>query len=196
VQRLRQGSLAYRLWSSVAVKCGHYEKGCCWSGSIVDVKNHNCQFGGVRQVADPAELARLREEKEALVRERSVLNAFLDEKNQENEALQRNLSVVKEKLAKHTMFDSSYSYNRHNVVQLSQLIARNLENKPAQVDANRIFDCVRSCYIDLQQGWNDNPEHYFIDMRMLLATCGASNWFTNRQSHNIQKWLREKEWSG
>ena len=194
VQRLRQGSLAYRLWSSVEVKCGHHDKGCCWSGSIVDVNKHDCRFRSRRKGADPAELKRLKEEKEELKRDLSASMHALNEREEENERLQRELSTVKEKLAKYAAFDGSYNYKRHNVVQLSQLISRYLENKPSSIDSNKIFGCVQSCYIDLQQGWQDNPDHYHMDMRMLLATCAASTWFTDRQQSNISNWLLEQGW--
>ena len=42
---------------------------------------------------------------------------------------------------------------------LSQLISRYLENKPSNIDGNKIYDYVRSCYNDLETGYSDNPEH-------------------------------------
>jgi hypothetical protein len=88
-----------------------------------------------------------------------------------------------------------YNFDRTNVVHLSQFISRYLENKPAEVDANKIFGCIRSCYMDLKKDYNDNPEHYAIDMRMLLATCYASTWFTEKQVSNFWNWLCERNWN-
>ena len=69
------------------------------------------------------------------------------------------------------LFSGSYNFKRHNVVQLSQLVARYLESKPNEINANRIYSCVEVCYRDLKRGWSDNPDHYYMDVRMLLATA-------------------------
>ena len=53
---------------------------------------------------------------------------------------------------------------------MSQLISQYLENKPREIDSNRIFNCVRSCHTDLEKGYSDNPEYYPMDVKMLLAT--------------------------
>ena len=63
-----------------------------------------------------------------------------------------------------------------------------LIDKPAEIDSNRIYNCLKSCYTDLERGYGDNPEHYFMDMRMLLSTCLAPTWFTDRQRGNIIDW--------
>lgn len=34
------GSLVYRIWSAIDVKCGHSERGCPWRGSIADAAAH------------------------------------------------------------------------------------------------------------------------------------------------------------
>ncbi len=87
-------------------------------------------------------------------------------------------------------FDGTYKhYNRENVRELSQLISCYLLNKPHQIDRNRIYGRVRSCYYYLDVDYDDNPECYDEDMRMLLATCLASRtWFTNKQYGNIKEW--------
>jgi len=81
-------------------------------------------------------------------------------------------------------------------VELSQLISRYLENKPSNIDGNKIYDCVRSCYNDLERGYSDNPEHYYLDMRMLLATCLASTWFSNNQRTSLKSWYGAQFCSG
>lgn len=92
-------------------------------------------------------------------------------------------------------FDSSYLYGREQVVELAQLICRNLEAKPNKIDANRIYNCVRNCFEDLRRDYSDNPKHFHIDMRMLLNICLASNWFTDRQLENIRSWCKQQGWS-
>lgn len=88
-------------------------------------------------------------------------------------------------------FRQDYSYDRHSVVELSQVIARNLVDKPPEIDRNRIYNCVKLCRDDYERGWQDNPDYLFIDVRMLLATCLASNWFTDTQGKNMRNWIGE-----
>ena len=93
-------------------------------------------------------------------------------------------------------FDGRYNYDRYNVVRLSQLITRSLENRPTEVSPNRIFTCVASCYDDFKRGWTDNPQNYAIDVRMLLTVASASTWFNDQQNRLIDGWLREQGGSG
>lgn len=77
---------------------------------------------------------------------------------------------------------------------LTQLIARYLEEKPQQINANRVYNNVKACYDDLQKDCADNPIHYTLDMRMLLATCAASTWFSKNQEDDMCEWLRARGW--
>jgi hypothetical protein len=90
--------------------------------------------------------------------------------------------------------DTNYSYDRSRVIELTQLICRDLESKPVEVDRNRIYNCIRSCYTDYERGYSDNPEHYATDLRMLLQVCSASNWFSPKQFGNIRQWCYELGW--
>lgn len=90
------------------------------------------------------------------------------------------------------MFDEEYNYRREDAVKLSQLISAHLTEKPDGIDRNRIFNCVRSCYIDLKSNYSDNPKHYRSHMKMLIATCEASAWFSKRQRDNFSRWYREQ----
>lgn len=87
-----------------------------------------------------------------------------------------------------TLFNGIYHYKRDNVDELSQLISQYLDNKPENIDGNRIFNCLRVCYMDLEKGYSDHPEYYYHNMRMLLATCLASTWLTDIQFKNIKRW--------
>lgn len=89
------------------------------------------------------------------------------------------------------IFHGSYHFRREHVVELSQLISRYLEDKPNNINSNRIFNCVRSCYTALDRDYCDNSDTYYEDMRMLLATCLASNWFSDNQYNNILEWNRK-----
>ena len=86
------------------------------------------------------------------------------------------------------IFHGHYDFRREDVVKLSQLISRHLEDKPDDIDSNKIFNCVRSCFTDLEKAYGGNPKHYYMDMRMLLATCLASTWFSGNQRRHIEKW--------
>eukprot|EP00985_Skeletonema_marinoi_P015709 scaffold8184_cov164-Skeletonema_marinoi.AAC.2 len=85
----------------------------------------------------------------------------------------------------------NYDFRRENVVELSQLISRYLADKPCMIDSNKIYNCVRACFTDLEKGYGDNPAHYYMDMRMLLATCLACNWFTDNQLRSIKQWNKD-----
>jgi len=94
------------------------------------------------------------------------------------------------------LFNGTYHYPKERVVHLSRLIARYLENKPKKIDANRIYSCVEQCYRNLEREWSDNRPKYYDDMRMLLATCAASTWFTANQSYRIECWMSDESWLG
>jgi hypothetical protein len=110
--------------------------------------------------------------------------------------LQETIPAVKaaakaEVLAEH---DPDYRYFRSRVVELTQLICRNLERVPPSIDRNRIYNCVKHCYDDMQSSWNDNPPHFYVDMRMLLNVCRASIWFSQKQLMNFNQWCAEQGW--
>ena len=91
--------------------------------------------------------------------------------------------------------DTLYQYDRSRVLPLTQLICRYLENIPNNVDRNRIYNCVKRCYDDLEQNYTDNPEHYRTDVRMLLNVCRAANWFSPKQFANINRWCFDQGWN-
>ena len=97
------------------------------------------------------------------------------------------------KLKIHTLtecFDTTYQYDRFRVIELTQLICRNLVNKPPEIDSNRIFSCIKNCVHDYEQGWADNPEYLDLDVRMLLNVCRASTWFTSNQLDCFCSWCQ------
>ena len=44
------------------------------------------------------------------------------------------------------VFNTNYQYDEDNASDLSRIISRSLFNKPAAIDSNRIFNCVKRCY--------------------------------------------------
>jgi hypothetical protein len=90
--------------------------------------------------------------------------------------------------------DPDYGYFRSRVVELTQLICRNLERIPPSIDRNRIYNCVKHCYDDMRSSWSDNPPHFYVDMRMLLNVCRASTWFSQKQIVNFNQWCAEQGW--
>lgn len=168
------------------MKCGNHENGCTWTGPVIDAATHfsTCP---VRHSATVVET--LEENVKELLTENQALKNKIIELERDTAALRCDAEAYQQS----SDFTGSYDYDRSSVIKLSQLISRYLENKPPEIDSNRIYDCVRSCYMDLLRGYNDNPKHYYLDMRMLLATCAASTWFTKKQYGNISKWIREYE---
>ena len=198
--------LLRRVWEQVRVKC----PSCEWTGNIGNYQAHHtrsCTTGAVIRSEVNALKRKHEELKEALENERSrhigILNKLnfeltksrteAEEARREVEALTGTVATLKLKLKNaRPPLDSTYHYTRENVVTLAQLICRNLENKPSNVDANKIFNCVKHCYDDLTKDWRDNPKHYRIDVQMLLAICRASTWFSNNQSARIQEWCTKQ----
>ena len=211
-QLKRLDGLSLRIWSGIQVKCGYYEIGCAWRGSIADYSSHteNCtvsrnssaatsrnntamaeEIRSIRERLDDAiELNRtISDDNAQLLTENLELEQKIRSLEQERASLQKSL---KSRPNVPKLFTGSYYYKRENVVQLSQLISRYLENKPAEIDRNKIYNCVRSCYNDLVKGYSDNPEHYYMDMRMLLATCLASTWFSDNQLKSLRNWYNDQ----
>lgn len=72
---------------------------------------------------------------------------------------------------------------RQHCRDLSQLISMYLMRKPRGIDREVIFERVKDCY-DEQQSYDWKQ---YCDMRMLLFTCRASNWFTEDQWNDIDR---------
>jgi len=205
IRHLKKGTFIYRVWSGCLVKCVKHEGGgCSWTGSIVDFPNHFESCDAFRTSRNSLEqLTRRFSEIEKAAEEKvQLLENNLTASRQNNHDLQKKIDTFSKDsrlnlpiLFKTTDGSNGYHYDRFNVVKLSQLISRYLENKPHQINSNRIYQCVEKCNKDFQHDWVDNPEHYHVDMRMLMTTCAASTWFTNRQSSNIRTWLQENNWS-
>ena len=125
-------------------------------------------------------IQRLEQEKNALIKEKK--------------SLQKGMATLEKKLNNRPdvpiLFHGQYNFGRDNVVDLSRLISRYLVNKPKNIDRDRIYDCVCECCNALGRGYNDNPDYYYEDVRMLAATFLASNWFSENQRSSIEEWYR------
>lgn len=223
---LRDGSLLHRIWGGTPVKCGHHLSGCAWTGPIADYQSHTeiCTHARDQDIQrrieelreENRELRELEEQHEAEI-DRLRSHLALVEAERDARVDQHRFHEVKEGIKQlseqlkkvleenallrrrpnvEPLFTGNYHFGREKVVQLSQLIARYLTNKPSNIDSNRIYSCVEACYRDLRQGWNDNPPHYYVDVRMLLATCLASTWFSDNQINRINTWMSEQSWDG
>eukprot|EP00986_Skeletonema_menzelii_P013426 scaffold7790_cov80-Skeletonema_menzelii.AAC.2 len=192
--------LSRRVWSCIQVKCGGHDSGCAWRGSIADYSAHtqNCTVSRasagdtvtinslVEQLDTAnAEIANLKRQLAQAETAKQNLCAYVNNMSAEIETLQQSLS---DRPDVPKLFTGHYNFDRGNVVKLSQLISRYLENKPGRIDSNRIYNCVRTCYTALEKGYSDNPEHYYMDVRMLLATCLASTWFSKNQMNSLRQW--------
>jgi len=114
------------------------------------------------------------------------------ERERERDSLRQSRDALRENLNNRPnlprIFYGDYYFGREDVSELSQLISRYLYDKPSEIDSNKIFNCVRTCYTALDRNYEDNDENYWYDMRMLLSTCLASFWFTDNQWNNIDSW--------
>lgn len=226
IRHLRDGSLLYRIWGGIQVKCSNFHTGCLWTGQMADYKTHaeacthTVDQGSLLRIeelrVENRELRRLDEERSEeidrlranLARVEAERDARVDQSrfNEVKEGIRQLSEQLKKVLEENAslkrrpnvepLFVGNYHFGRDKVVQLSQLISRYLTNKPSNIDSNRIYSCVEACYKDLRQGWNDNPPHYYVDVRCLLATCLASTWFSDNQTRRIRAWMSEQSWGG
>eukprot|EP00984_Skeletonema_dohrnii_P013449 scaffold5572_cov83-Skeletonema_dohrnii-CCMP3373.AAC.7 len=212
--------LSFRIWSGIQVKCGGHESGCAWRGSIADYSAHvenNCGVGRNPTGQNNNNNLELTEEVETLRVENLELKEQLEDTNQtlrglriqmmweaarsarlqeERESLLQSRDALQEHLDNRPslpiIFNGSYDFGRENICELSKLISIYYLNEiTGEIDGSRIYNCVQSCYTALDRNYQDNPEDYWYDMRMLLATCLASPFFTVNQWNNIDSWYRK-----
>lgn len=113
-----------------------------------------------------------------------AVNLALTRRNQELESQVQDLQQPK------IAWDENYNYDRFRVVELTNLIQSNLNNKPKALDSNRVYNCVKLCYDDYDE-WSDNPDLFNDNFRKLVLTCLESSWFSARQRSNLSKWRAE-----
>ena len=87
-----------------------------------------------------------------------------------------------------TAFDATYSYGKERIVELAQVIMRDLENCPKDINTSKIFQCVSTINGDWEKKFSDNPKHMDLDFAMLLSVCRASTWFSTKQQQHISNW--------
>jgi hypothetical protein len=148
VSLLRDGSFAYRVWSSVTVRCEKNASGCSWTGSIADLTRHveNCQHGQQVQALKgelevtirdlEGENSELKQNIRELTSERNIFRSTLADLARENALLQRKVETMD--CSPLITANGGYAYNRTNVVRLTQFVCRNLEHQPVDSDSNRI----------------------------------------------------------
>lgn len=82
--------------------------------------------------------------------------------------------------------DYNYGYSPQSILLLARLISRHLLEKPFYLDRNRIFTAAKRCY-----DFYYNYPGYTQDVHMLVATCFASNWFTEPQRKHFDQWMND-----
>lgn len=214
--------ITHRIWSNIPVKCEYHAAGCGWTGSVGDYADHvwSCPKNSENTGRD-LEIKSLKEELQMLRSENEGLNfrlsikADLETRVTSLERQLRDARSMHQKVCDDFSRDFSqlkrqvntcievpipngrggYAYNRSNVVPLAKLICQNLTEKPASINSNKIFECVRNISGDLNRDHSDNPQHYYIDVRMLLGICRASNWFTNNQQMRFVEMASKHGWN-
>lgn len=203
-----ESPLAYRIWSNIVVKCDHHQDGCNWTGSILDYKSHQyiCQTTTDQKLQEEKELIlSLRKENEKLKLKNKLLyirNQELEEKvrRRNSSSFSKDLEQLKAIVRRNIELPvkngkGGYAYDRFSVVPLTRLICQNLEDVPGCINPNKIFECVKKIGVDLQRDYPDNPEHFYIDVRMLVSVCLASTWFTEKQLGRIRDIAVEHGWA-
>lgn len=113
---------------------------------------------------------------------------------EQNASLWAELTSARRALSRqsHTQINHTRHFGRDSIVDLSLLVAQNLTRKPRGLDSGRIFNFVRTCYMDLEKDYSDNPYDYRDNVKMLLATCQSCSWFSPRQQDNFEKWFQRE----
>jgi hypothetical protein len=111
--------------------------------------------------------------------------------------LAENLAASREQLRQRDamVLDSSYKYDLSRVLELSRLVLQHFNDKPSEVDVNRIYFRVEHIYeeckrIDSREECKriDSREHWQM-ARMLLTICSSEKgWFSNKQKRNMNAW--------
>jgi hypothetical protein len=180
-----------RIWAQIPVQC---PKCNVWKGTFESYWTHatNCTSSQeeLRQMEEKLRIS------EMLLNEKISECQILEERLQRTEMhldeARKNVEDASRRRCNCKPFDPNYQYHRDNVVELAQLVCRNLNSKPANVDSNQIYNRIKRCFDDLERGWNDNPQYFDLDMRMLLSVCHASSWFSPKQQENILRWLSSR----
>ena len=230
---IQKGSLVYRIWSNIKVRCTKYEEGCTWTGNIDSFLSHYHNEHPLHPPPDPkddeinnlklqvcslnsrisklegkerrmaAQISELINDNDDVRTKNFGMAAQIAELVNDNEDVRtKNADLTKTILRMNNdyrhklpvLFDGTYHFSRHDIGRLSQLISRYLTNKPQQIDSNKIFNCIQTRYNDLTKHYIELPPNYYINMRMLLTTSAASNWFSLNQNERINSWLSNQRW--
>jgi hypothetical protein len=178
--------IMHRIWSKVLIRCPNALGGVCkWQGGPGDLEPH---FQGCPGRVDAMAVAEVRRELASEREAAKVREGKLKETTEALQALHTEFKNLRAEFKRRTAFDATYSYGRERIVELAQVIMRDLESSPPEINTNRIFDCVRNINRDWERKFSDNPKHMGLDFPMLLAVCRASTWFSDKQRAQMLNW--------
>ena len=80
-----------------------------------------------------------------------------------------------------------YGFTQASVTRLARFVARHISNKPAYVDAHKIFTAIERCYENFSHSCSELAER---ELLTLLTTAYASDWFTRSQRASLNCWLQ------
>lgn len=168
----------FRVWNGVKLRCpfaGMHP--CMWTGGGEDFSAHVaiCKGGSVVE-SSREEVARLQLQVEASHAKVAALTQQLEA-----------MRLQSARAALTAQVDTSYSYGRTRIIELTGLIFQNLERIEIAVDKNRVFQCILNIHRDYTRRYSDNPAHMNIDLAMLLQVALASVWFTERQLDRLRE---------
>ena len=182
--------LLHQIWSDIRVRCQNcLTAECSWMGSTADLAAHSagCLKPSKVDPAKHSETLRRAKDLESQVKTlQGTIASLRSELSNANSTISRLRNQLDESLV---VVDRNYAYNRNNIVELTKLIVTYLDEPPASVNVNRIFNCImnilrdyENTYSDYENGWiDDDPQEMREQCRMLCATAFASSWFSYRQ---------------
>lgn len=146
----------YRVWNSTSLRCPHaHSRGCGWTGAPSNLTEHlsacarsNASVSTSTSAATTAQINRLKDEIQDLKTEDRLSKELLErEQNAHRRTkalLQSAKSTIENLQNEKETCDPSYHYNIYNMRSLARLIMQNLDDKPDEIDKNKIFVCIQN----------------------------------------------------
>ncbi len=75
------------------------------------------------------------------------------------------------KISKELISDTRWTQPTPTAEKRVQVILEKFETAPADVDLNRIFNCISNIFRDWQRKYSDNPEHLGISRYKNVVGC-------------------------
>ena len=178
--------LLWSIFEQVEVRCPFHVHGCSWSGAHANSLEHKksctfqswvskCTWCG-QAVAANMMRRHLREECQQY---RCPRCAVEHSRSEEQSSMHLESTVVR------LVLSSDYRYCSSTPLDITKMLTfHGKKKKPANVNRDRLFNLLRSCYL----AWKKEESSEW-DVRMVINAAMASKWFHDRQRQTMCTWL-------